>query len=440
MSADVADSPRQDPTPAQPTPPTPPAPPTLARPASAPRGGTWRLSARGVRTVAVLELRQRVRSTRWIIVLAVWTAILGGLTTLVRFAVHSAMDPDDGPGGTATNLYDPGSAMVAEQASDAAGRTMFAIIIFLVLGLAGLVAPALTATSVNGDRAAGVLATMQTTLLSAAEIAVGKLLAAWTTALALLAAASPFIMWAYVEGGTPANRLLVTLLLLAFLLLVVCAVALGWSAVAARTSSSAVLTYLSVALLGLGLPMLFAVSLPLAMATEQVTVVQAEPSSTDPTSAPAENSTFTCVRRTQEMSRPHTERLWWLLAANPFVIVADAAPRPTGRDTQSDPLTAIRNAVREARLGPAEIEDWCTGAMYGVADPATGAEGTLQTLPKPDEVAEAETRREVEREALPVVWPFGLAANLVLGTAFVLVAIRRLRAPARKLARGTRIA
>lgn len=429
MSTDVADSPRPAPTPPAPT-----------RPASAPRGGTWRLSAHGVRTVAVLELRQRVRSTRWMIVLAVWTAILGGLTTLIRFAVHRAIDPMGVQGGTTTDLYGPGSAMVAERASDAAGRTMFAIIIFLVLGLAGLVAPALTATSVNGDRAAGVLATMQTTLLSAAEIAVGKLLAAWTTALALLAAASPFIVWAYVEGGTPASRLLVTVLLLAFMLLVVCAVALGWSAIAARTSSSAVLTYLSVALLGLGLPMLFAVSMPLIMQTEQVTVVQPEPSSTDPTGAPADNSTFTCVRRTQEMSRPHTERIWWLLAANPFVIVADAAPRPTGRDTQSDPLTAIRGAVREARLGPAEIEDWCTGSMYGVTDPATGAEGAPQTLPKPDEVAEAELRREAEREALPVVWPFGLAANLALGTAFVLVAIRRLRAPARKLARGTRIA
>jgi hypothetical protein len=367
----------------------------------------------------------------------VWTLILGGLTTMIRFAVHRAMDPAFS--GDLEHSMDPATAAVeAERAAHAAGQMMFGIIVFLVLGLAGLVAPALTATSVNGDRAAGVLATMQTTLLSAAEIAVGKLLAAWTTALTLLVAGIPFILWAYLEGGTPAGRLLVILLLLAFMLLVVCAVALGWSAVAARTSSSAVLTYLSVAFLGLGLPLLFAISMPLVTTTEQVRVVQAQPSGTDPEPDPNKPTSFTCVTQTQEMSRAHTERVWWLLAANPFVILADAAPRPVEGDRTSDPLSAIRSGVRELRLGPAPTEDWCSGMEYGYSD-STG-QTTTGTPPKPVDIAAEEAKRAAEREALGVVWPFGLAADLALGTGFVLVAIRRLRAPSRKLPRGTRVA
>jgi ABC-2 type transport system permease protein len=446
MSADVVESPKEPGSPA-------PAEAGPTRPMSTPRGATWRLTWHGLRTVAVLELRQRVRSTRWVIVLALWFVLLGGLTTLIRFAVHRAMDPGQLTGTT----VDAAAVQAAtDRAAQAAGAMMFGIILFLVLGLAGLVAPALTTTSVNGDRAAGVLATLQTTLLSAAEIAVGKLLAAWATALALLAAATPFILWAYLEGGTSAGRLLVTVALLAVMLLVVCAMALGWSAITARTSTSAVLTYLSVVLLGLGLPVLFGISVPLVSSNEAVRVYQSEPltqdptqtdptqtdpTQTDPTQAYTSTS-YSCQVQVQTMSRAHTERVWWLLAANPFVILADAAPRPPAGSSYAfgeDPLTAIRTGVREARLGPAPVEDWCTGTAYGQLDPATGAQ-VDSPLPTPPELAAAQVRRNAQLNGLGVVWPFGLVADLVLAAGFVVLAILRLRAPARALPRGTRVA
>src|SRR5690242_155693 len=235
-------------------------------PAAGRAASTWGVSWSGVRTVAVLELRQRVRSTRWIVVLVLWFLALLGLTLLVRSAVHASLNPtDSGPG------------VLPQQLDEYAAATVFGIVVFLVLALGGLVAPALTATSVNGDRSAGVLAALQTTLLTPAEIALGKLLAAWVTAMALLAAALPVLGWAYVGGGTPVTRLLTTLAVLALLLLVVCAVGLGWSAVAARSSSSTVLTYLTVLFLGLGLPILFAVTAPLAQETRAVQVRQLQP-------------------------------------------------------------------------------------------------------------------------------------------------------------------
>jgi|1186.fasta_scaffold114873_1 ABC-type transport system involved in multi-copper enzyme maturation permease subunit len=370
---------------------------------------TWRMSWSGLRTVAVLELRQRVRSTRWIVVLVLWFVVLLGLTLLVRGAVHASLDPIEGE-----------PSVTRHQLDEYTAASVFGIVVFLVLGLGGLVAPALTATSINGDRSAGVLAALQTTLLTPAEIAVGKLLAAWVTAMALLAAALPVLGWAYLGGGTPGTRLLTTLAVLALTLLVVCAAGLGWSAVAARSSSSTVLTYLTVLFLGLGLPILFAVTAPLIQETRQVQVSHLQ----DPELDAAGNPTGpgNCVPSTESRTDIRTDRTWWLLAANPFVVVADSAPpvRLNGGFGIGEPLTAIRDAVRGLRLGPEAVVDECFGS-----------EESFQ---------QAERARQQAADALPATWPYGLGLDLALGAVFTVVAVRRLRAPARTLPRGTRVA
>jgi ABC-type transport system involved in multi-copper enzyme maturation permease subunit len=372
--------------------------------------GGLRLSVRGVRTVAVLELRQRVRSTRWVAVLVIWAGVLGALAALIRYAVRSSVVDVAGSSNAAMDRQ--------------AGATMFDLVVLMVLVLGALVAPALSATSVNGDRTAGVLATLQTTLLSAAEIAIGKLVAAWLTALGLLAVALPFIGWGYLDGGTPAGRLVVVVLLLAIMLLVVCAVGLGWSAITARTTASAVLTYLTVAFLGLGLPVLFVLLLPVASRTETVTVRTMEPvpSATaqpvQPGSAQDEPA-MRCEQQVQTLRVAHTERLWWVLAPNPGVVLADAAPLPPGADN-NDVLSAIRAGVRELRLGQPAVQDYCYTSAAAQA--------------------QSEAGRRAQREALGVTWPYGLAVDLVIGAGFTLVAVRRLRAPSTKLPRGTRVA
>ncbi|MGZ4625197.1 MAG: ABC transporter permease [Kineosporiaceae bacterium] len=374
--------------------------------AEARREGAWRVGWRGARTVAVLELRQRVRSTRWLVVLAVWVAALAALTFLIRHAVYSTLEQGSLPGEAAT----PAGAR------HHAAATLFGIVVFLVLSLGGLVAPALTATSVNGDRAAGVLAALQTTMLTPAEIALGKLAAAWVTALALLVTASPFILWAFVDGGTPAGRLLTTLGVLALTLLVVCAIGLGWSAVTTRTSSSTVLTYLSVVFLGLGLPIVFALTLPLVDERDLVQV----------NGNPGGGA---CRVFADTRDQLHTERSWWLLAPNPYVVVADAAPRaaPMPHVGIDDPLTAIRDGVREARLGPSKVIDECFPEQAA----SLGPSGTQTT---------AEDARDRQRDELPAAWPYGLAADLAVGAAFTTVAVHRLRAPTRRLPRGSRVA
>ncbi|MDQ1287303.1 MAG: type transport system permease protein [Actinomycetota bacterium] len=369
---------------------------------------TWQVSWTGLRTVAVLELRQRVRSTRWITILVIWALLLGAMTTLLHLAFRRL-----GQGGE----------------SEEVGAIIFGLIVYLVLSLGSLISPALSATSVNGDRSAGVLATLQTTLLTPAEIALGKLGAAWLTALAFLAVALPFLGWGFLDGGTPPGRFLITLTLLAVMLLVVCAVGLGWSAITSRTTSSAVLTYLTITFVGVGLPVLFFMLAPLVTTTERRTVrdMVSQSAVWDPrgqvwmSNEMNGDSPMVCRESFQETTVTHSERIWWLLAGNPFVVLADASPMPDGNG--DDILSSIRTNVRDLRLGAPAVQDRC--ADWG----RMRAENAAQ-----------QEKRQKQRQALNATWPYGLAVNLLLGTTFTAVAIRRLRAPAAKLPRGTRVA
>lgn len=350
--------------------------------------GTWSVSWGGLRTVARLELRQRVRSSRWKTVLVVWALVLGAMTGLMDFALGASVGEDE------------------------TGAILFGLIVYLVLSLGSLIAPGLSATSINGDRSAGVLATLQTTLLTPAEIVLGKLAAAWLTALTFLAVALPFVGWGFAVGGTPAGRLVVTLSLLAVMLLVVCAVGLGWSALTARTASSVVLTYLTVAFVGVGLPILFLLTLPLVTSNDVTrTVHRLEP-------VDQAGERLRCVQVVETSDVPHTELTWWLLAANPYVILADASPKPADVDTE-DVLSGVRTGVRAIRLG--DLDDCQLGTEYA-------------------DWSAAEEARRGPRDALGASWPYGLALNLALGAGSTVIAVRRLRAPAHTLPRGTRVA
>jgi ABC-type transport system involved in multi-copper enzyme maturation permease subunit len=372
------------------------APPSDSDPTPARRWqDDWALSWQGVRTVAQLELRQRVRSTRWKVALIVWFVAVGAITLLVSVFFRTAFDADE------------------------MGRTVFGLIAFFVLFLGLLVAPTLTASAINGDRNAGTLATLQTTLLTPAEIVVGKLLAAWAAALAFLVASVPFLLYALGAGGLSVLSLLSVLAVLTLVLGVVCTIGLAFSAVAAKISGSAVLTYLTVAGLSVMTLILFGLTAPLVTTTEEVRVWEPVSYGGEEYEAPE------CAWRTHTQEIWHSDRTWWLLAANPFVIVADAQPLPPDLEEfeVSDPLTAIQFGVRTARSGPTYEEDWCGGFMDEEGNVVEGESPVQQ--PEPSEAA---------------VWPWGLGLYVLLGAAGTVTAVRRLRIPARTLPRGTRVA
>lgn len=347
------------------------------------------MSLNGISTVARLEIIQRVRGARWYLALGAWLFVVAGVTGLSWLGLRGSR-------------------------TDSAGATIYDVILFFVLGLSMLVMPALTSSSVNGDREHGVLATLQTTLLSPADIILGKLLGAWLIAMAFLASALPFLVYGYVRGGVDPLGALRSLLVICVVLAVICAVGLMFSTLTARPVGSAALTYLTIAGLCALTVIVFGMS-AVALNRPQHVEVYGYPSleQAQATELPAGTAceTFTATR-----AIPRTDRTWWILALNPFVVVADAAPQGSGDLTQGfTPLRYISVGVRSAKAGPVEPVNEC----WSDTAPAL----TSQTAP-----------------ASGPVWPYGLLFLTLVGAASTAVAIRRTRTPVRRLPSGTRIA
>ncbi len=385
------------------------------------------MSLHGIRTIAVLELRQRLRTSRWPIVLGIWVLVIGAVAGLTWWAVSSQQG-------------DPATTLTGDR-----GTTLYDVVLFFVLGLGMLVVPSLTATSVNGDREHGVLATLQTTLLTPADIVLGKLFAAWAISLAFLLAASPFLVWAWIAGGVEVGRMLLAVAVLVFVLAVVCALGLMFSSLTARTISSAVLTYLTVAALTVGTVIAFLVSMPI-MSTQGAVRVKVVPDTWFQEHQPAspddktiiEPTPADCVYVIREQMILHTERTWWLLALNPFVVVADAAPsRKALPYLGFEPLQMISDGARMARMGTTEDslnECWPEFAVASLEpQPNVGANAGAN-------IGSPEQLQRDRLNQVPAVWPYGFVFLGLLGAAATWVAVRRLRTPVRRLSRGTRIA
>lgn len=357
-----------------------------------------RMTGSGIATVARQEFRLRIRAGRWKWLLAIFFLVLLGFTVLLGSGLAQVTDGVEFKG---TVLY--------------GGLMLF------VLGLALLVVPALAAQSVNGDRERGTLATLQVTRLSAAEITLGKFAAAWGTALVFLALTAPLVLYAMTQRGVPFERVVVVTLVLALLLGTVCAVSLWWSAVLSRTTTSGVLAYLTVFALTIGTLITF--GLATAVTAEKVTQTFENQCPPPPPGVTPEE--FGCVDgpMSYETTRARTDRTWWLLAPNPFVVLADAAPQipepdpedrpvdqpPGVRAMDLDPLGQIGRNVRNLRQAPDPLD----------------SEGVLvpRSFEEPDPV-----------------WPTGLAVNVLLGVAALALTARRLRTPTRNLPRGQRVA
>ena len=355
----------------------------------------------GVRTIFGLEMKQRLRGRAWYIMMAVWFLVIGLVFLLATLT-------------TATMV--------------GAGPFLFDLVVGFVLLFGLLVAPALSANAINGDRTGGTLAILQITLLTPGQILWGKWLASWVASLGFLALSSPFIFWALALGGVNPLEAFVSLLVLAIELGLVCALGVGISALAGRPLFSIVTTYMMVALLCIGTLIAFGLSMSLVI-EEDVRVTQSfydYPQEAIESGQMLTEEDLECV--TNEVLTPvlHTERTAWLLAANPFVLVADAVPydRDAG-DANSGVLTAnyrapgvmesISEQVRLAQAGP-DYEVTCEEAQF--FGPGS---------------------RDIDSEPLPI-WPLGLALQGALAGLVLWAGRRKLVTPVRRLARGTRIA
>lgn len=346
-------------------------------------------------TIASIELQQRTRGAAWYVLLAVFVVVVMLVTVFTAIAAGN---------------------------TEAPGAVVYSTIVFFVLLLGTLVTPALSGNTINGDRDNGTLATTQVTLVTTSQLVVGKLLAAWITALAFLVAALPFLGFALIIGGAEADTAIVAILVLAVELGVVAAIGVGLSGLVRRPLFSVVVTYLLVALLSIGTLIAFGLG---GLAT-QTTVTQEQryidwpedESEVDPeTGMPYDP---VCIEgETYEVTVPHFERVWWVLAANPYVLLADAVPVHFTKDGYpTDGFASITLIVRQTQLAqevPA-VWDQCAGVEL---DEPTPEELMAETVPS---------------------WAVGLGLHLLLAGGLIAGAIARTHAPARRLSAGSRIA
>jgi ABC-type transport system involved in multi-copper enzyme maturation permease subunit len=359
------------------------------------------VNVRRLGTVIGIDLRQRVRSVGWYVLLGIFAVILLALLTL-SFSSFSL---------------------------NAGGNGWFySLVIMFVLLLVLLVSPTLSGSAVNGDRDAATLAPVQVTLVTTAEIVLGKFLAAWISGLAFLVVALPFLVIATFAGDLNPAVIASSLGILTLEVGVVAAIGVGVSAIVARPVFSVAATYLLVAALTLGTLIAFGLG-GTALRTEQtVTTRDADwgsvPVGCDPylqddaTECPRLDQVG-CTTSTHTSEVPRFDRVWGVLAANPFVILADATPPTYDKyGGPSDLFSQIASGVRLAQIAPdpAPFYDYCGGATFADESMEDRIAGTVPS------------------------WFVGLFLQVLLAAGLLAWGIARTRTPARRLPPGTRIA
>ncbi|CAG7600242.1 ABC transporter permease [Leucobacter soli] len=379
-------------------------------PAAVRAPGFWR----GAGSIAALELRQRLRSrTLWVLAI-VWFAIIGAVT-VAMWATLSL------------------SSTIYDEEFDA--YPLFSIIVYFVLLFGTLVAPAISAGSISSERTGGTLATTQVTLVGTSSILFGKALAAWATGLAFLVVASPFVILSLVLARTGPLQLLTAVLALALQIGLFTAFGVGLSAMISSPLFAIVTAYLLVALLSIGTLIAFGLSLGVATRYTEVEYRTFSQEywdaywACDPDGEGAgvevlacqEAVPVECVTETMVASSTPTDRFWWILAMNPYVIVADmVSVRVDDERGPEDLFSMVSYGVRTlqtADVDTYEYDDCPTRPPYVSND--SGQDPLAGTIP---------------------VWWIGLGLQVLIAGGLLWGGYRRLDTPAAKLPKGSRVA
>lgn len=422
----------------------------------------------GLLTVANWDLRQRARSRKLIVVWIVWAVVLAVIALGIVWIGYQV-------------AYDPKNPSAWRASS---GPAVFGFTVLLMLAFSLVIVPVFSASAIVAEREAATLATLQATTLQAAQIVGGKLLAACVIAAAFLAGGAPALGIAVTVGHINVGRALVCLVVVYAEMVFLCAIAMGWSAVAARTLISTVLTYLTVFVLTfvsvLAMVLLSALTITYdydrtwSLSQDQQNAYTSQltqyfqqhptPDGSQPPAPPLDQCFWQTA--TYPTSHTHVERVWWLLLGNPFVVVSDAAPLPPDAkgdldaylgQGNLDPLAGLAALTREARFGsPSTYYDCFTGTTY-LSDPtstgydvAANPDGTFTVTNWKGGPSDRRTTAETPRPPTPGVpqtlsmttplWPLGLATHLVLAAFFFWVAVRKVTVPYGALPKGQRVA
>jgi hypothetical protein len=173
-------------------------------------------SARAFRVnpVALKEVRGRMRGGQAFVVLAVYLTLMSVFALLIYFAFNAA-------------------SRVGSSAAGEVGRALFLAVVGIEMLLILVIAPSLTSGAITGERERQTYDLLRTTLLTAPTFVLGKLESAVAYLLLLLLAAVPLQSIAFLFGGVSEGEIV-----LAFIILVVTALALGAVGIYFSTASN----------------------------------------------------------------------------------------------------------------------------------------------------------------------------------------------------------
>lgn len=174
--------------------------------------------------VMMKELRGRMRGARAFLILSIYLGLMSAFALLIYLILRTAS------GG-------------ATSAAGTIGRALFTGVVGVELLLILFIAPSFTAGAITGERERQTYDLLQTTLLSSPSFVVGKLESALGYIVLLLLAGVPLQSLAFLFGGVSEGELV-----LAFVLLLVLAIALGtigiyYSSALSRTLAASVRAY-----------------------------------------------------------------------------------------------------------------------------------------------------------------------------------------------------
>lgn len=217
-----------------------------AVPARASRPSALREFGASVATIAVKELRSRMRGRRAFIVLTIYL----GLLALLTYGIYVIVAPNARQstlfGGSTPNA----SALI--------GQSIFTFMSILQLILVAFMAPAFTAGQISLEREKQTLDLLVSTPMRPAAIVIGKLGAALAFVVLLIVAAIPITAIVLMYGGASIDDIVRQQVVLLSTATALGSVGLFFSALLKRTQAATVMTYITMLFLTLGTALLFA--------------------------------------------------------------------------------------------------------------------------------------------------------------------------------------
>jgi ABC-type transport system involved in multi-copper enzyme maturation permease subunit len=201
-------------------------------------GRLWRfVSQTWNNPIVIKELRGRMRGWRAAAVLSVHLVILGCFASLIYFTVAESAQSS---GGGAV-----GKTM---------GQTLFYSTYMLLLTVVVFLSPAFTAGTISGERERKTLDLLITTLLPARSVVIGKLASALAYIVLLILAALPIQSLALMFGGIILSEVIIGTLILLVTALIAGSIGIFVSSLVKSSIASTVLTYATILLTAIGLP------------------------------------------------------------------------------------------------------------------------------------------------------------------------------------------